>query len=277
MGVHAVLVGEALVTAEDPGGEGAGAPGTARARPQRRRAARTRRVVTVVKVCGVKELAPMLAGAEAGADMVGRQLRSGRTPPGRARVRAGNGGPVPGRSSPRCVTVVGLFADQPADEVVRIADEVGVDWVQLCGHEGPETLATGRPPLPEVRSRPGPAGRRCLSSGRTSPPGRASAAGGGCWRSGAVGPRIVPAAGRHGGRPSTGASPASSPGAATASSWPEGLTPRQRRRGHRRRPSPWRRRLQRRGDGRGEGRGQDSLLRWRGAGRPVTPDKCYCP
>ena len=50
-----------------PWGEGAGAPGTARARPCRRgRTGRTRRAVTVVKVCGVRELAPMLAAAEAG-------------------------------------------------------------------------------------------------------------------------------------------------------------------------------------------------------------------
>ena len=93
--------------------------------------------MTVVKVCGVKELAPMLAAAEAGADMVGVNF----VPGVRRRIEPATAQAMVARfraSSPRRVTVVGLFADQPADEVLRIADEVGVDWVQLCGHEGPD-------------------------------------------------------------------------------------------------------------------------------------------
>lgn len=93
--------------------------------------------MTVVKVCGVKELAPMVAAAEAGADMVGVNF----VPGVRRRVEPATAREMVARfraSSPRRVTIVGLFADQPADEVVRIAEEVGVDWVQLCGHEGPE-------------------------------------------------------------------------------------------------------------------------------------------
>ena len=93
--------------------------------------------MTVVKVCGVKEIAPLLTAAEAGADMVGVNFVPGvrrRVEPAVAREMVAQFR----ASSPRSVTVVGLFADQPADEVVRIAGEVGVDWVQLCGHEGPE-------------------------------------------------------------------------------------------------------------------------------------------
>ena len=92
--------------------------------------------MTVVKVCGVKELAPMLAAAEAGADMVGVNF----VPGVRRRVEPAFAREMVARfraSSPRCVLVVGLFADQPADEVLRIAEQVGVDWVQLSGHEEP--------------------------------------------------------------------------------------------------------------------------------------------
>ena len=93
--------------------------------------------MTVVKVCGVKELAPMLVAAEAGADMVGVNFVPGvrrRVEPAFAREMVAQ---FRARSL-RTVLVVGLFADQPADEVVRIAEQVGADWVQLCGHEGPD-------------------------------------------------------------------------------------------------------------------------------------------
>ena len=79
----------------------------------------------------------MLAVAEAGADMVGVNF----VPGVRRRMQAAAAREMVAQfraSSPRCVTVVGLFADQPADEVGRIAEEVGVDWVQFCGHEGPD-------------------------------------------------------------------------------------------------------------------------------------------
>ncbi len=79
----------------------------------------------------------MLVAAEAGADMVGVNFVPGvrrRVEPATAREMVAQFR----ASSPRCVTVVGLFADQPVDEVVRIVEEVGVDWVQLCGQEGPD-------------------------------------------------------------------------------------------------------------------------------------------
>ena len=79
----------------------------------------------------------MLAAAAAGADMVGVNF----VPGVRRRVEPSYAREMVARfraSSPRAVVVVGLFADQPADEVARIAEEVGVDRVQLCGHEGPD-------------------------------------------------------------------------------------------------------------------------------------------
>ena len=79
----------------------------------------------------------MLVAAEAGADMVGVNF----VPGVRRRIEPAFAREMVARfraSTSRCVLVVGLFADQPADEVVRIAGEVGVDWVQLCGQEGPD-------------------------------------------------------------------------------------------------------------------------------------------
>jgi phosphoribosylanthranilate isomerase len=39
---------------------------------------------------------------------------------------------------PASVLKVGVFVDQPVDEVARIMDEVGLDVAQLHGHESPE-------------------------------------------------------------------------------------------------------------------------------------------
>lgn len=39
---------------------------------------------------------------------------------------------------PAKVSKVGVFVDQPADEIARIMDEVGLDAAQLHGHETPE-------------------------------------------------------------------------------------------------------------------------------------------
>lgn len=82
----------------------------------------------------------------------------GITRPQDAELAAGLGASALGfvfwPNSPRCVSVgtakgiaanvpanvskVGVFVDQPADEVARIMDEVGLDVAQLHGHESPE-------------------------------------------------------------------------------------------------------------------------------------------
>jgi phosphoribosylanthranilate isomerase len=88
-----------------------------------------------VKICGVTTTEDALLAAEAGADAVGL---------------------VFWRESPRCVDVgrarricealpapvvrVGVFVDATAPELERIADEAGLDLLQLHGHEPPETL-----------------------------------------------------------------------------------------------------------------------------------------
>ncbi len=94
--------------------------------------------MTKLKICGLRDLDSALAAAEAGADFLGfnfvpgvrRQLSSERA---KAiiidyRRRRGENGP----------RLVGIFADQPLDEVNRTVEGCGLDLAQLCGDEPPE-------------------------------------------------------------------------------------------------------------------------------------------
>jgi len=124
--------------------------------------------VTLVKICGNRTPADVLAAAEAGADFVGmvfaESRRSVDAEEGRAMVRA-LGRPLrehefdrpppaqpqareePGewfRHGARVIEAylavkrpltVGVFADQPIAEVNEIAEEAGIDLVQLSGDE----------------------------------------------------------------------------------------------------------------------------------------------
>jgi phosphoribosylanthranilate isomerase len=90
--------------------------------------------MTRVKICGIRELADALVAAEAGADFVGLVFVPGRRrclePAAAQDIAAGlraSGGPFP--------KVVGLFADQPLDEVNQIIRTCGLDLAQLCGRE----------------------------------------------------------------------------------------------------------------------------------------------
>ena len=94
--------------------------------------------MTKLKTCGLREPEHVRAAVDAGADFLGfvfvpgvrRQLSE---PAARAlisehRARASAGGPQ----------VVGLFANQPLDDVNRIVGSCGLDAVQLCGDEPPD-------------------------------------------------------------------------------------------------------------------------------------------
>ena len=87
-----------------------------------------------VKICGIRALDDALVAAEAGADYIGMVFvpeRRRRVSPQDAKVIVdgvrGSGGVVP--------KMVGLFADQSAEEVCGIIDYCGLDLVQLCGEE----------------------------------------------------------------------------------------------------------------------------------------------
>ncbi len=87
-----------------------------------------------VKICGIRALYDALVAAEAGADFIGMVFvpeRHRRITPEAAKVIVDgvrhSGGTVP--------RIVGLFADQPLEEVNEVIRACGLDLAQLCGKE----------------------------------------------------------------------------------------------------------------------------------------------
>ena len=90
--------------------------------------------MTKVKICGIRNLDDALVVAEAGADFIGLVFVPGRhrrlEPEAASKLVSGLKDTV--EASPQ---VVGLFADQPLDDVNRIIESCGLDLAQLCGQE----------------------------------------------------------------------------------------------------------------------------------------------
>ena len=94
--------------------------------------------MTLFKICGLRDSASALVAAECGASFLGfafvEGVRRQLLPERGARIisdfRASTDGNTPG--------IVGLFANQSADFVNRVAGECGLDYAQLCGDEPPE-------------------------------------------------------------------------------------------------------------------------------------------
>ena len=93
--------------------------------------------MTHVQICGFQRAEDALVAAEAGADAIalvfvpsaGRRLEVEQAEELLAQFRRQWGG----RSGPQWV---GLFADQPVEEVNAIVTRLGLDAAQLCGSEG---------------------------------------------------------------------------------------------------------------------------------------------
>ena len=90
--------------------------------------------LTKIKICGLRRPDDAIVAAQAGADYLGLVFVPGR----RRRLDADQAFKIvshlrSGLQSPP--TVVGLFADQPQEEVNRLASHCGLDMVQLCGDE----------------------------------------------------------------------------------------------------------------------------------------------
>lgn len=153
-GIRAVLVGEALMRAEDPRDMVMSLIGVSR---------------PLVKICGIKDPEMALHTKAAGADFIGlvfadkskrrvsveeaRQIvaavRKGSTAKPLARAVASDSSDAPQwfasnaqavsrylRAGGRVPLVVGVFADQDMDEVNQIAEQVDLDVIQLSGMEG---------------------------------------------------------------------------------------------------------------------------------------------
>jgi phosphoribosylanthranilate isomerase len=99
-----------------------------------------------VKICGICDAAAARNAAEAGADLLGFHFCSSQR-----RVT-----PEMARSIVEALDIrprlVGVFIDQPPDEVRQIADFVGLDLVQLHGSERPGFEA-GRPVMKVLKVR----------------------------------------------------------------------------------------------------------------------------
>ena len=88
-----------------------------------------------VKVCGITSVEDGQLAADAGADAVGFvfwPMSSRRVDPEKAARIS--------RALPPFLLRVGVFVDAPAEEMQRVADQVGLDLLQLHGDESPESL-----------------------------------------------------------------------------------------------------------------------------------------
>src|SRR5215210_9551221 len=91
-----------------------------------------------VKVCGITNIEDARAAATAGADAVGFIFAESPRNVGIEGTRE------VAAALPKDVLKVGVFVNEEPDEVVRIAREVGLDYVQLHGDEGPEDVTAAR-------------------------------------------------------------------------------------------------------------------------------------
>jgi len=88
-----------------------------------------------VKICGLTCVDEAVACVQAGADLIGLNFHAGSSrflDLSRAKEIIA--------AIPRPAQAVGLFVNRPAEEVARIADQVGLVYVQLHGDEPPEDL-----------------------------------------------------------------------------------------------------------------------------------------
>ena len=117
----------------------------------------------VVKICGLREPEHAAAAAATGADLIGfifaparRQVTAAVA---RSCIEAARSA-APGRN----LFAVGVFVDAPPSEITRIAEEAGIDALQLHGAEPPESLRDlMEPTLKSLRPRPGARAKHVLA------------------------------------------------------------------------------------------------------------------
>jgi phosphoribosylanthranilate isomerase len=109
----------------------------------------------VVKICGLREPRHAIAAAEAGADLMGFVFATARRQVTASFARACIAAAREAEQG-REVLAVGVFVDADPHQVMTIADEAGLDALQLHGQEPPESLAAlSLPVIKALRPRPG--------------------------------------------------------------------------------------------------------------------------
>jgi phosphoribosylanthranilate isomerase len=107
--------------------------------------------MTMVKVCGITNVADARVAAEAGADAVGFIFAESSRQVSAEEARRIS------IALPENVLKVGVFVNAPPEEVLRAAQEAGLDLAQLHGDETPETVAAvragGLPVMKAIRVR----------------------------------------------------------------------------------------------------------------------------
>jgi indole-3-glycerol phosphate synthase/phosphoribosylanthranilate isomerase len=145
-GFDAFLVGESLMSAPDPGDaldalirSASGSGATQSPAPVR------------VKVCGLTSVEDALDAVRAGADAIGLVLW-----PGSSRAVDLDRARRIAHALPPFVLRVGVFVDATREELLRAADTLGLDLLQLHGAQAPESLSgLPRRVLKAVRVGPG--------------------------------------------------------------------------------------------------------------------------
>lgn len=95
-------------------------------------------LMVMVKVCGITNIHDARVAADAGADAIGLILAASPR-----RVDAERAAEIVA-SLPEGVLKVGVFVNAEPAEVLRVARDAGLDYAQLHGDEGPETVTAVR-------------------------------------------------------------------------------------------------------------------------------------
>jgi len=87
-----------------------------------------------IKICGVRRPADVTATDQAGADAVGFNFfrQSVRY------ISPADAADLSREAESRQLLRVGVFVDEPTESILAISDSVGLDMVQLHGHESPQ-------------------------------------------------------------------------------------------------------------------------------------------
>ncbi|MEX0611549.1 MAG: phosphoribosylanthranilate isomerase [Pirellulales bacterium] len=107
-----------------------------------------------IKICGIKNIDDACAAADAGADAVGLNFFS----KSRRFIRKEAAQRI-AADMPEGIMKVGVFVDHDARQILETVEQVGLDAVQLHGHEPPNLVAELPKHVPLIRAyRCGPEG-----------------------------------------------------------------------------------------------------------------------